>query len=271
MQDLASDERRGEAASFFSIALYGGLAFGPVVGEYLYNNQGPTSSWVFAAGGALVSTVLAWFMPKELGRVEDPPPRRGLLHPAAVVPGVVILLGLTAFAGFAAFVPLYVDEVGLDDASPFFLAYGIVVLTVRGLGARLPDRLGAVRASSLGLGAVALGITTVAVLGTVVGLWVGTVLLALGVSMLFPALMSVAVNNAPDDERSHAVGSFSLFFDLAQGLGAPLLGLVVTITGAERPAFFVAGLIAASGLVVVNTKLRAEIAQSPHYQAVPDG
>jgi predicted MFS family arabinose efflux permease len=177
-----------------------------------------------------------------------------------VLPGTVLLLGLFGFAGYAAFLPLYVDEVGLDDAGPFFLAYGVIVLAVRILGAKVPDRLGPVRASSLALTAIALGIGTVAAFASVAGLWMGTALLAVGMSLLFPALFTLAVNNAPDAERSHAVGSFSLFFDLSQGLGAPILGLIVTLTGAERPAFLAAALVAVAGLVITNTRLRAAVA-----------
>jgi MFS family permease len=261
VQDLAPPDRRGEAASFFSIALYGGVALGPVIGESLYHRHGADSAYLFAGIACGAATVLSLFIPRTLGRSANPPPRRGILHPAAITPGMVLLLGLFGFAGYAAFLPLYVDQIGVTDAGPFFLVYGVLVLLVRMFGARLPDRMGPVRASSVALAAIGLGIGCVAVFGSVAGLWVGTVLLALGMSLLFPALFTVAVNNAPDDERSHAVGSFSLFFDLSQGLGAPILGIIVTLTGAERPAFLVSALVAALGLYITNTRLRAAVAE----------
>lgn len=260
-QDLAPDHRRGEAASLFSVAIYSGLAFGPSVGEWIYKNLGSTQTWLFAGGSAGVAFVLAWFIPAAMGRVENPAPRRGLLHPAAILPGTVLLLGIMGFTGFAAFLPLYVDEVGVDEAGPFFLVYGIIVLAVRVVGARVPDRQGPVRTSSLALVAIALGVGSVAVFASPAGVWVGTVLLAIGMSFLFPALFTLAVNDAPVEERSHAVGTFSLFFDLSQGLGAPALGLAVTAFGTERAAFVLGALIAVVGLVVANTWLRA--AMSP--------
>lgn len=256
-QDLAPDHRRGEAASFFSIAIYGGLAFGPAAGEWIYKNHGADAEWLFAATACAVSLLLSTMIPKDLGRSGNVPKRRTLLHPAAVLPGSVLLLGLFGFTGFAAFVPLYIDEIGVDDAGPFFLAYGVIVLCVRIFGARIPDRLGAVRTSTLALISIATGIGTVAGVSTSTGLWVGTVLLALGMSLLFPALFILAVNGAPASERSHAVGTFSLFFDLSQGLGAPALGLLVTIFGVERAAFVGGAVMAAIGLVVANTRLRA--------------
>ena len=159
--------------------------------------------------------------------------------------------------------PLYVDEIGLEDAGPFFFAYGVIVLGVRIFGARIPDRLGAVRTSSIALVCIATGIGTVAAVSSSTGLWIGTVLLSLGMSLLFPALFILAVNNAPAGERSHAVGTFSLFFDLSQGLGAPLLGVLVTIFDAERAAFVGGAVMAIGGLVLANTVLRRSLAQPP--------
>ena len=255
-QDLAPDHRRGEAASFFSIAIYSGLAFGPSIGELLYGHFGSTPTWLFAAGSCVLSAVLATFMPAGLGRVAEPTPRRGLLHPAAILPGSVLLMGILGFTGFAAFLPLYIDDIGVADAGPFFLVYGLIVLAVRIFGARLPDRLGPVRTSSIALTSIGAGVSSVAVIGSATGVWIGTVLLSLGMAMLFPALFTLAVNAAPSAERSHAVGTFSLFFDLSQGLGAPALGLAVTVFGTERAAFVVSAVIAFAGVVVANTWLR---------------
>jgi MFS family permease len=255
-QDLAPDHRRGEAASLFSVAIYAGLAFGPVIGEQVYARYGPDPTWLLAGAAAGLAFVLSWFIPRDMGRVENPAPRRGLLHPAAFLPGSVLLLGLIGFTGYAAFLPLYVDRVGIDEAGPFFLVYGIIVLAVRILGARLPDRLGPVRASSYALAAIATGLGAVAGVSSAAGIWVGTVLLAVGMSLLFPALFTLAVNGAPAEERSHAVGTFSLFFDLSQGFGAPALGLAVTAFGTERAAFVVGSAVAVVGLVVANTRLR---------------
>lgn len=255
-QDLAPDHRRGEAASFFSIAIYGGLGFGPTIGEWLYDGVGPNTTWILAGAACVVAGVLAMGIPARLGRGSAPVGPRRLLHRAAVLPGAVLFLGLIGFTGYSSFLPLYIDEIGVSDAGPFFLVYGMIVLAIRILGARIPDRLGPVRASTASLFAIASGVGAVAAIPNVTGLWIGTVLLSLGMSLLFPALFTVAVTRAPAAERSHAIGTFSLFFDVAQGLGAPILGLAVTGFGTERAAFVVGALVAVGGIGLANTRLR---------------
>jgi MFS family permease len=266
-QDLSPPDRRGEAASYFSISIYSGLAIGPFLGEVLYRSGGAGRVWLVSAALAGLSTLAALLIPAELGRRPagaEPPGQRTILHPAAVMPGSILLLGLIGFAAFGSFLSLHLEELGIDDAGPFFLVYGISVLTVRIFGARLPDRLGAVRTTTISLACIAVGTATIAVVSMEAVIYAATLVFSLGMALLFPALFGLVVERAPDDERSHAVGTFSLFFDLSQGLGAPVLGVFVTLAGSDRAAFVVGSAVALVGIVVARIRLpRAGGAGSP--------
>lgn len=143
---------------------------------------------------------------------------------------------------------------------------------IRLFGARLPDQLGWRVASAVALGSATLAGVLFAAWASVVGIYVATIALSVGQSLLFPALFSAVVNNAPEAERSHAVGTFSVFFDLSGGLGAPLLGVVVSLSN-ERGAFLAAGLTAACGFIALRS-LRgfaaAQLAQLPGERTVAD-
>lgn len=243
-QDMAPSHRRGEAASYFSLALYSGLALGPALGERLADDYGYHRVWIVAGGASLVAALLGLGTPHAPHR--DAPRPTSLLHPAALAPGLVLMLGLIPFTGFAAFLAVYGPDIGLEDTGPIFFAYAGMVLTIRLFGAKLPDRLGWQRASTIALASVGLGALLLAVWASIVAVWVAAALLGLGMSLLYPALFSAALEGVPDHERSQAVGTFSLFFDLSQGVGAPLLGLVVALSS-ERGAFAVAAGIAGAG------------------------
>jgi MFS family permease len=247
-QDLAPDHRRGEAASYFSVALYGGLAVGPPVGEALVTH-GYTLLWLVLGGCATLACVASIWIPR--GKTVDTVADRGFLQPDALWPGLILLLGLIPFTAFASFVPLYAADIGLDSVGAVFGLYAGLVLVIRIVGARLPDRLGWQRGSTLALCGVTVGILLVAVWGSVVSLWVAAIALGLGMSLLYPSLFTAVMAAAPEEERSHAVGTFSVFFDLSQGFGATFIGLIVSLTsGNKRAGFAAAGALAFVGLVV---------------------
>jgi len=50
-------------------------------------------------------------------------------------------------------------------------------------------------------------------------------------SLMYPALLLLALHDVNEDERASVVGTFSSFFDLSQGLGAFVCGTVVHFTG----------------------------------------
>ena len=247
--DLAPVERRGEAISYWSVAVYGGLAFGPVLGETVIDARGYGAVWIVAGALAALAAVLGFFTREVERPVAVGVPGRGhLLNRAAIGPGAVLFSGLIALAAFTAFVPLYVDDIGLGSADVVFLLYGGLVLVVRIFGAHIPDTLGGRRSGVLALASTTIGMTVMALWGTTAGLLVGTVFFAAGASLLYPALLLLALGNAPETERGSVVGTFSSFFDLSQGLGSLIVGLVAAGAG-YRGAFGAGAVFAAAGFV----------------------
>ena len=266
-QDLAPDHRRGEAASYFSVALYGGLAVGPPVGESLVSH-GFNTLWLVLGGFAGLAAVASVFIPRGKTMSAEELGHRRFLQPDALWPGLILLLGLIPFTAFAAFVPLYAEEIGLSSVGGVFGLYAGLVLIIRIVGARLPDRLGWQRGSTFALCGVSVGIWLVAAWGSIASIWVAAVALGLGMSLLYPSLFTAVMASAPEEERSHAVGTFSVFFDLSQGFGATFIGVVVSLTsGNDRAGFAAAGALAFGGLVA-QMLLRDRIGRS-HARSRP--
>lgn len=251
--DLAPVSRRGEAISYWSVAVYGGLAFGPSLGEWVLSGGHYGRVWTVSAVLAVVSAAVG-LLTVETAKFSDDYVPAPLINRTAVGPGIVLFLGMMGLAGFGAFVPLYVSDVGLEDSSGVFLLYGCTILAVRLLGARIPDRIGTLRAGSLATAASAVGLVVIAAAPSSVGLYVGTFVFSLGMSLLYPSMLTMALEGVPDNHRGSAVGTISSFFDLSQGLGAAILGISVSL-GGYRAAFVTAAVMAVAAMFMLRGRI----------------
>ena len=154
-----------------------------------------------------------------------------------------------------------IARIGLGGADTIFLLYGGIVLAIRVFGARLQDRLGSVRAGFMALSGIAGGMIVIASWGTVTGLYVGTVVYALGAALLYPAILLLALARASDQERASVVGTVSSFFDLSQGLGSLIIGAVVSAAGYRGGFAFGAG-CALVAIVILRTATRRSRTES---------
>jgi predicted MFS family arabinose efflux permease len=252
--DLAPAERRGEAMSLASLSLYMGIGVGPLLGELAIDRLGFAAAWTLAAGCGLVAVALALRVPDTRPDDPDPDPggrpaRHRLVHPAGLLPGLLLLAGITGMAGFLTFVPLYALDLGLDGSRGVLLLFAGLVVGIRSLGARLPDRLGAARATRAAMALTAAGLAVAGAWPTPAGLVAGTAVFAVGIALLTPAVLTLAVEGVAPRERGAVLGTTSSFLDLAIGLGPAALGLVAASTG--RPGVFLGGAaVAAAGLLL---------------------
>ena len=249
VQDLAPVERTGEAASYFSVAVYGGLGGGPPLGEAIQRAHGYDAVWVTAAAITLLATALGWWTP--VGAVTRATERRRLLNPAGLGPGSVLALSLSGLAAFTGFVALYVDHFDLGDAGPVFVLYGALILAMRLAGARVADRFGARGTATFAIGCIVSGMVLMAAWPARPGLFLATAVFAVGMALQYPALIRIVIERTPGDQRSSAIATFSIFFDLSQGIGLFVLGGVVAMFDGERAAFVAAAAMSASAVFVL--------------------
>jgi len=237
--------------SYFSVALYLGLALGPSLGETVLGDGQFTRVWLLAAMLVVVAGLLGAFV-KEAPRAgrDDSARRTQLVNPAALLPGAALALGTISFAAFAAFLPVYARRIGLGASGPVFLVFAGVTLFGRILGARVPDRYGSAAVAKVGLAGIALGMLVMGSWRTPAGLFAGTLIFAAGNAFVFPALLSMAVAAAPDHERGSVVGTVTAAFDASQGIGAFSLGPLAAAVG-YAGTFLAGSLAAALGVFIL--------------------
>jgi MFS family permease len=265
LADLAPPGRTGEALSYNSLALYLGLALGPLLGEVLLGLGGFPLAWIGGFALGIAATALAVWLPEtaardEVAASEGSP---GIFHRQALGPGIALFTGTTAMSGFLLLVGPYAESAGLDVWSVTFLLFGAVVIVLRLLFATLPDRVPPLRLGGLALAMAGIGLTVVAVVGGVAGLLAGTTLLAAGVAFMTPALFAATFARVPPAERGAASGTMSFLIDLGFGTGPFLMGFVAAMSGTPI-AFAIGAAVALAGSAgtLAATGMRRQSAQA---------
>jgi MFS family permease len=248
--DLAPDERRGRVLGLYGLAVWGGLSVGPLVGELLLDLGGYTTVWIFAAvvpaiGALIALTASDPFVPRDHA---EPHP---LIAPEAVGPGLAIALASFGYAAVATFIVLHLEARGIGHGATVFAAFAAMIVIARLILGHLPDRVGAAPVAIAATLGEAAGLALIAVAESLPVALAGGMLMGGAFSLLNPSLMLIALGRVSQQARGAAMGTYTAFFDLGVGVGAPLAGLVAALAGYEAAFFFAAAVCVASALMVL--------------------
>jgi MFS family permease len=259
--DMTPPERRGRIIGLYGLAIWGGLALGPPIGELILQATDFELVWAFAAAAPLLGAVLALRIPENFVPRPGTESDRRLISREALRPGLGLSLAIVGYATMAAFVVLHLDEQDVGHGAAVFTAFALSVVAMRVIGGGLPDRFGSIPCA-IGAGLVeAAGLLTIAAASSVPVAVLGAVAMGSGFSLLFPSLALLVVNRVPEDRRGAAMGTFTAFFDLGMGVGSPIVGAAAAIGGYE--AAFVLAAACALGAIAVALSLRATAAAIP--------
>lgn len=261
--DLAPPGRRGRIIGLYGLAIWGGLSLGPPIGELLLRVSSFEMVWAFAAVAPLVGAVIAWRIPDNYRRRPGVArsPRRWIAT-EALAPGLGLSLAVVGYATMAAFILLHLDQREIGHGAAVFTVFAVTVVAVRLAGAGLADRLGPVR---LGVAAGAVEAAGLAAIAAAEGLAIailGAIAMGAAFSLLFPALALAVVNQVGEERRGAAMGTFTAFFDIGVGAGAPIAGIAAALGGYGTAFAFAA--VAALGTVAVAATLGGRL-RRPAY------
>lgn len=250
---IAPESRQGQAASWSLIAFHVGAGIGPVGADYLLAQLSFVDIWLGVSIASLVAAAIARALPFRPGSpsASDAP----LLHPRAIGPGIVTLLGVFGFNGFMMFVPLYGPTVGLPEVGLVFTVSSVTIISIRVFLGRVPDRIGPARSGTLALGTTVLAAVLIASWPSPAGVFIGASLLACGLSLQSPSFIPLAVAGVPMSQRGGAMATYTAFFDVANAIIGPVFGLIVARMGYE-PAFLVSGAMALIAIGVLQAVVR---------------
>ncbi len=256
LADLAPPGRAGEALSLNSLALYAGVAVGPLIGQGLLRWGGFELAWAGAVTLALLAAALATRVPETRPPSDPDTAPAGLVYGAAIRPGLALFCGVGAMSGFLAFAVLQARAVGIEAWSGVLVVFGTTVVLLRLFFAKLADRVPALRLAAAALGAAGVGYLTMGTWRTPAGLLTGTVVLAVATAFLTPAIFAAVFSAAPASERGQAAATTSVFIDLGLGAGPMVMGLAAAASSVPAAFLLTSALPFAGGGLLLATARR---------------
>lgn len=227
--DLAAPNRRASAIARFSLFIYSGIALGPTITEFVVDHFGFTILWFIPTALALVGVACIKLLPESgtsamathaaLGSA----PRR-LLHPAAIGPGIVLMMTGMGYASITGFSSLYARHIELSSPGLLYAIFAVTVIGGRLITGPLADRVERITLSLAGMILASVGLGILAIIQAPTAAFIGVASFGAGFAMIFPALMAFTVDRVEDHERGEALGSFTAFIDIGTGGGALLIG-----------------------------------------------
>ncbi len=259
--DMTPPDRRGRIIGLYGLAIWGGLALGPPIGELILQATSFDAVWAFAAAAPLVGAALALRIPESFVPHEGEQDDRRLISREALRPGLGLSLAIVGYATMAAFVVLHLDERGIGHGATVFTAFAVSVVAMRVVGGGLPDRYGSIPCV-IGAGlSEAIGLVVIGGAESMPVAVVGAIGMGSGFALLFPSLALLVVNRVPEERRGAAMGTFTAFFDLGMGVGSPIAGAAAALGGYEAAFLFAAACALAT--IVVGLSLRGVAAAIP--------
>lgn len=228
--DIAPTHRRGEAASYMMVAYHLGLGLGPVMAEAVLRASSFGVVFVSMAGAMIAGIGAGWLLPDRGGHPDAPP--APLFNRDGVAAGWVTFFGIIPFVAFNFLVPLYgKDELGLEEVGLVFTVASVCIALSRVLLSRLPDRIGPIKSGAIALYITLVGAVVVPLWHSVVGVYVGSGLMAFGMAILSPALMPAVIEGVEEHRRASAIATFTMFVDVSVAFTGPVFGALATGLG----------------------------------------
>jgi predicted MFS family arabinose efflux permease len=236
----------GKVIAWVGTAMFAALALGAPIGAMLYAVNG------FAAI-ALVTMLLpltVLVLPLRMAGIKPAMKRSSstFRHVARAVwlPGLGAAFSSIGYGAILAFGSLLFTEHGWDPFWLPFSAFGIALILVRVLLGHLPDQRGGARIAFLFVLVEAAGLALIWLArGTLVAT-AGAALVGLGYSLVYPGFGVEAVRGVAPENRGLAMGLYTVFLDVALGVGSPALGLVADRAGLGA-VFMVSAVVVLAG------------------------
>lgn len=249
--DVVPSERRAEGIGYYGTFMNVAMAIGPFIAIHIYNNYSfQVLLWCAIAMGTLGIVTVAMIKAPQRPKVER---QRLSLDRFFLLRGWAIflnqLLPCFAWGTIGPFVAQYGKELGIPNAGIFFLFWAGGIIASRVFAGKLVDRgkIHEVNVSAMAI--VAISFFIFAVVHNIYAFCLSGLFIGVGFGMMFPALQTLYINLAENNQRGTANSTYLIGFDLGLALGMLIGGYITGIFSFET-LYLVAAVLCAISVVI---------------------
>jgi predicted MFS family arabinose efflux permease len=225
--------RRGEGLGYFSMMPSIASTIMPALGLWLIAAAGVPALFVLSTLFALGGALLALSLRDQPRAPRAAPPGglwRNLLERGSLLPAGIQVTVATAQPAVTTYLVLVAEDRRMDNIPLLFVATGLAMVGAQFLSS-LSDLLGRAPVIALAIALNVLGIPIMMLSQDGLWLTVGAVIMSGGSALSYPALMALAVDRTPPQNRGAAIATFTASFQVGNGIGALLLGYAISWWG----------------------------------------
>ncbi|PSB25345.1 MFS transporter [Stenomitos frigidus] len=274
--DLSPPSNRGEVIGYMSLVNPIGVAVGPAMGGFVQAWLGYTPLFLLSAGLGFAGLVSGlWIQaPMLIGPMMADTTKgafwRLLFSPRLRTPTLAMLLVGLAFGVLSTFVPLFIQEAGVNlNAGLFYTAAAVAGFSVRLLTGRASDRYGRGRFITLGLLLYALTMLLLWSAHSVTAFLLAGLLEGAGTGIFLPLIVALVADRSEAHERGRVFSLCVGGFDLGIAIAGPALGFFAEYIG-YRGIFGLASGLAFLSVLVFITQCNKTLPHSLEF-ALGDG
>ena len=277
--DLAPVQHRGTLIGYMNLAVPVGMSIGPALGGFLqvsgkqYIPEGTGYEVLFtisaicgAIAFALSSQIKETPLPESDRQTSDAIKRdfwQLTRDRALMVPTIVLLLIGLVFGSLAAFLPLFVTELGLDfNVGYFYTVVAIASFSVRLFVGKASDRYGRGLFISGGLVCYIVSMVLLSWANTPLMFILSAIAEGAGAGVLIPLSLALVADRSYADERGKVFALCMGGFDVGIALGGLTLGSLSFILGGYRGIFSFAAVLSLLALIIFITQTGKNIRHS---------
>jgi MFS family permease len=255
---LGGRANTGRVIAWIGMAMFASLAFGAPLGVTLYANGGFIAVAVMTTVLPLLAVLTAAWLPSIPAQQGSP---TGLMRVLSQVwlPGIGAAFSTVGFGAMIAFSSLLSTERAWSPVWLTFSAFAAALVVTRLFFGHAPDKLGGARVAFTCAFIEAAGLAMIWFASGAFMAAAGAALTGIGYSLIYPGFGVEAVQCTSLKSRGLAMGAYTVFLDVALGIGSPALGLLAGWKGLE--AVFIASAIvvlcaAGAASIILRTSSR---------------